>query len=77
MTSESAVERIPISLGIHSSFQAIIQGDAVLTYDVGEEVLRPARRKLSIPFSPTIFSQTEDVTNWAIKFEASGVIGSP
>jgi len=77
MTSESAVERIPISLGIYSSFQAIIQGDAVLTYDVGEEVLRPARRKLSIPFSPKIFSQTEDVTNWAIKFEASGVIGSP
>jgi len=40
--------------------------------DMGEEVLRLAKRKLSIPFSPKISSQTGDVANWATKFEASG-----
>jgi hypothetical protein len=40
MTSESAVERIPISLGIYSSFPAIIHGDAILTYVVSLKVLQ-------------------------------------
>jgi len=40
MTSESAVERIPISLGIYSSFPAIIHGDAILTYDLNVKVLQ-------------------------------------
>jgi len=40
MTSESAVERIPISLGIYSSFPAIIHGDAIFTYDVSLKVLQ-------------------------------------
>jgi hypothetical protein len=40
MTSESAVERVPISLGIYSSFPAIIHGDAILTYDVSVKVLQ-------------------------------------
>ena len=40
MSLESAVERIPISLGIYSSFPAIIHGDAILTYDVNVKVLQ-------------------------------------
>ena len=40
MSPESAVERIPISLGIYSSFPAIIHGDAILTYDVNVKVLQ-------------------------------------
>jgi len=40
MSSESAVERIPISLGIYRSFPALIHGDAILTHDVNATVLQ-------------------------------------
>jgi len=40
MSSESAVERIPVSLGIYSSFPALIHGDVILTHDVNVMVLQ-------------------------------------
>jgi len=40
MSSESAVERKPVSLGIYPSFPTLIHGDAMLTYDVNVTVLQ-------------------------------------
>ena len=39
MSSENAVERISTSLGIYSSFPALIHGDAILIHDVNLAVL--------------------------------------
>jgi len=40
MSSESAVERASISLGIYPSFPTLIHGDAILTHDVDVTVLQ-------------------------------------
>jgi len=40
MSSESAVERIPTSLGICPSFPSLIHGHAILTHDVNVTVLQ-------------------------------------
>jgi len=40
MSSENTVEKMPISLGIYSSFPALIHGDAILTHNVNTAVLQ-------------------------------------
>ncbi|MFQ5710855.1 MAG: 4Fe-4S binding protein [Candidatus Geothermarchaeales archaeon] len=40
--------------------------------EMGQEVVRLAKRKLSIPFSPKISSQVGDVSQWAVAFERDG-----
>jgi len=40
MSSESAIEKVPFSLGIYPSFPTLIHGHVILTYDVNVTVLQ-------------------------------------